>query len=102
MRVIHLPRTLAEGDAEMAAPRHSKPAPAPRQHTRPITVDEVVAEVKRQSMGGVMPTTAAFDLARPALWPTAGEFMAHQEVSWSELAGLAGLRSNRVADAVTA
>lgn len=102
MRVIQLPRTLAEVDAEATHPRHSKPAPAPRQHTRPPTADEVVAEVKRQSMGGVMPTPAAFDLARPAMWPTAGEFMAHHELSWSELAGLAGLRSNRVAEAVTA
>lgn len=55
----------------------------------------LVEEVKRQAMGGVMPTMDAFNMARPALWATAQAHLTRLDLSWGELAQEAGLALKR-------
>lgn len=58
------------------------------------TVDQVVAELQRQAMGGVMmPSINQFDAARPANWAGAGAQMQRLGKSWEDLAKLAELKS---------
>lgn len=52
----------------------------------------LVAEVKRLSMGGMMPTMAAFDDARPATWATAQAHLIRLGLTWETLADEAGLK----------
>jgi hypothetical protein len=59
------------------------------------TTAELIAELKRQSMGGVMPTMAQFDLGRPAVWATAQAHLLRLELSWSALAELADLKPRK-------
>lgn len=56
---------------------------------------ELLAEIKRISMAGMMPTQAAFDAARPAVWSTAQAHLTRLGISWSELADEAGLTIRR-------
>lgn len=62
---------------------------------------EVVAELKRQSMAGVMPTLAQFDAARPANWATGQAHMLRLKLSWPQLAQEAGLKPRRASAMVT-
>lgn len=53
---------------------------------------QVLTEIQRIAMGGVMPSEAVFDLARPATWPTANESCVLWGLSWEQLAEEAGLK----------
>lgn len=61
------------------------------------TLNQMVAEVTRLAMGGVMPTMAVFNEARPATWSTAAAQILRLGLSWNELAHEAGLKSNMAA-----
>lgn len=74
-------------------PEHTVVTPIKYAHLP--TFDELVAEVKRQAMGGVMPTMAAFDMARPAVWATAQAHLVRLNLTWSDLAQEAGLTLKR-------
>lgn len=74
-------------------PLRDEPALSRRGNVLP-TREELIAELKRQSMAGVMPTLAAFDEARPANWATAGAHMKRFNMTWEELAHEAGLKPN--------
>lgn len=93
-----LPRTLAEVDAETQTNGASK-------YYMP-TLQELIAEVQRQAMGGVMPTIAAFDMARPGNWATAAAHLTRFNLTWIDLAKEAGLkltpRQAKVAEAQAA
>ena len=95
---IRLPRTLAEVDAQATAhPKPEKVNSRPNRHGNYLpTLDEMVAEVKRQAMGGTMPTMSAFNDARPGNWASAGAQVQRLGVSWDELRQLAELQPNRV------
>jgi hypothetical protein len=67
----------------------------PRRSVVP-TRAQVVAEVQRQAMGGVMPKAKVFNFAKPALWPTAAEILIELGMTWAELADEAGLRATVV------
>jgi hypothetical protein len=57
------------------------------------TLDELIAEVQRLSMGtGIMPTLATFDAARPGNWATAGAHLHRLDMTWEQLAQTAELR----------
>lgn len=56
--------------------------------------DAFLAELRRQAMGGVAPSQSAFNLAKPAVWPTASAFCQRLETSWADLAVEAGLTPN--------
>lgn len=59
------------------------------------TYMQLLAEIRRIAMAGVMPTPARFDLAKPATWAVAGEQCARFGLSWEQLAGEAGLAIKR-------
>lgn len=59
------------------------------------TEAEMIAELHRQSMGGVMPTMAQFDEARPATWSSAAAHLLRLKLSWPQLAELAQLRPRK-------
>jgi hypothetical protein len=59
------------------------------------TLDQVLAELRRESMGGVMPTMAQFDEARPATWATAAAHLVRLKLSWPQLAELAELKPRK-------
>lgn len=83
VEAIRKPRTLAEVDALPQKPHKGRAVPSPEQ---------VIAELQRQAMGGVMPSMDAFDAARPANWSRAQAHMVRMGTSWGQLAKLAGLR----------
>lgn len=56
------------------------------------TERELIAELQRQAMGGVMPSIALFNDLRPANWATADAHMKRMEMTWGDLAEIAGLR----------
>lgn len=58
------------------------------------TERELIAELQRQAMGGVMPSVAFFDDARPATWAKAQAHTARLNVTWNDLAKLADLKPN--------
>lgn len=60
----------------------------------PPSRDEMVAELQRQAMAGVMPSQAQFNLAKPATWATATAHCLRLEMSWEDLAKAAGLKPN--------
>lgn len=87
---------------------HTEPSPAavavlgpehtvvtPLQSTNLPSRQELIAEVKRQAMGGVMPTMAVFDMARPASWATAQAHLIRLGLTWTDLAQEAGLTLKR-------
>lgn len=61
------------------------------------TREQLIAEVRRQAMGGVMPTQAVFNDAKPAIWATASAHMVRLNLTWEELAAEAGLKPKRAA-----
>ena len=70
------------------------PASAGRKGNVLPTLEDVVAELQRLSMGtGIMPTMATFDAARPGNWATAGAHMQRLHLSWDGLAEAAELRA---------
>lgn len=83
------PRTLAEVD-------RGKPKGRPKGRRGNVlpTVDELVAEVKRQAMGGVMPTLAQFNQSKPGNWATATAHLQRLGISWDQLRRRAGLKVN--------
>lgn len=87
------PRTLAEVDAERARQAARSGPRKPLKMYRP-TRDELIRELKRQAMAGVMPTGAAFDLAKPTNWASASAQAKRFNMSWTELALDAGLKPN--------
>lgn len=66
------------------------------------TLDDLIAEVRDQAMGGVMPTQATFNDAKPDNWATATAHLTRLGISWDELAELAGLQPQRVRAGVEA
>jgi len=66
-----------------------------------VTREELVAEVKRISMGGQMPTQAAFNASKPAVWPTATALLMRFDMSWQQLADECGLAWDRRQGRVT-
>lgn len=77
--------------------------PAPNLHSdNPTrnhlpTREEFLAEVKRQSMGGVIPTMKFWNDAKPATWATAWSHMQRLGIkNWVEVAELCGLQMNRI------
>jgi hypothetical protein len=59
------------------------------------TLQEVVAELRRTAMAGVMPTMAQFAEARPATWATAQAHALRLNMTWPQLAAEAGLNPRR-------
>lgn len=70
-------------------------APLPTSEPAGVTLPQLTAELQRLAMGGVMPSPAVFDQARPAVWPTAEQFCAQFGATWTQLAREAGLRLGR-------
>lgn len=57
------------------------------------TLEEICAELVRQSVGtGVMPSVNTFDTSRPATWLKAWGLVRRLDMSWNELADVAGLK----------
>ena len=67
----------------------------PPSGTHLPTLDQLIAEVKRQAMAGTMPTMAAFNMAKPATWSTAAAHLVRLGLTWSDLADEAGLTLKR-------
>lgn len=67
--------------------------PGPKSTGQP-TLEEFVAELKRQGMAGVMPTQSVFDLAKPATWGRASSQCTRLGISWEALAEMAELKQN--------
>lgn len=75
-------------------PRASKPVKVPpgtrssidRLASTMPTLGEIIAELKRQAMGGRMPKASTYDRCRPALWPTASAITVRLDMSWRDLA----------------
>lgn len=63
----------------------------PPSGTHLPTLDQLIAEVKRQAMAGTMPTMAAFNMAKPATWSTAAAHLVRLGLTWSDLAEKASL-----------
>jgi hypothetical protein len=59
------------------------------------TWHEFMAEVRRISMAGIMPTQERFDLAKPAVWQSANELCARFGVTWDEMAAMVDLTPRR-------
>ena len=59
------------------------------------TLKELVAELQRQAMAGVMPTIAQFDRAKPANWGSAGAQCQRHNMSWTQLAEEAELKARK-------
>lgn len=76
--------TLVEKESEREPKRPALP-----------TLEEVVREIQRISMGGVMPTQAQFDQARPSHWATAWAQIQRLKMSWTQLAEEAGLKPRK-------
>lgn len=84
VEAIRKPRTLAEVDeAEQAKGRGGNVLP---------TLEQILKELRRISMGGVMPSMSQFNDARPANWATAQAQTMRLDTSWGQLAKLAELR----------
>ena len=80
-------RKVAQGAREREARKSERPLP---------TREEFLAEVKRQAMGGVVPTMKVFDDAKPAVWASAWAHMQRLGLKdWSEVAELCGLEIRR-------
>lgn len=95
--VINRPRTLAEVDGTVddagkddAADDVGGKRGRPPKFVVPKRA-QVIAQLKQIAMGGVMPKQPAYDMAKPANWPTARDSCIHLEASWRELADEAGL-----------
>lgn len=69
------------------ATKHAKP-----QRTMQPDLAQLVAEVQRQAMAGVMPSQAQFDDAKPATWPLVSGLCQRLGVSWDDLRLKAGLK----------
>lgn len=67
----------------------------PKRYDEMPTKEELLREIKRISMAGMMPTMAAFDAARPAVWATAQSHLLRLGVNWTELADEADLTLRR-------
>lgn len=90
---INRPRTLAEvddADKDDAADDVGGKRGRPPKFVVPKRA-QVIAQLKQIAMGGVMPKQPAYDMAKPANWPTARDSCIHLEASWRELADEAGL-----------
>jgi hypothetical protein len=59
---------------------------------RVVTRDDLIAELRRQAMAGVMPSQSQFNMAKPQVWPTATALVVRLHTTWEELASDAGLR----------
>lgn len=74
----------------------TKPLPSLRgRKTALPTFEELAKELRRQAMGGTMPTMTAFDVAKPANWGTAQAHIKRFNMSWEQLAQEAGLTLKR-------
>jgi hypothetical protein len=62
------------------------------------TYRQFMAEVRRISMAGIMPTQERFDFAKPAVWQSANELCARFGVTWDEMAAMVDLTPRRVED----
>lgn len=86
-----LAHALANGHAQL-----THLARPPRKPARPgmylPTFGELLTELKRQSMGGTMPTQAQFDLAKPTSWATSQSHCKRFGYTWQELAAAAELK----------
>lgn len=72
-----------------------KPSPAKpmaSKRTMQPDRDQLIKELKRQSMGGVAPSQTFFDSAKPATWGTAQAQCRRLGASWMELVREAGLK----------
>lgn len=91
-RLKHKRKAARETRRHVAKEHQEVSAPA-------VTYAQLLAEIRRIAMAGVMPTPARFDYAKPTTWATADEFCARFATSWQELGSEAGLKVSR---AVTA
>lgn len=80
------PRTLAEVDED-------KGRTMPRGAYIP-SERELIKELQRQAMAGVMPSVESFNASRPAGWSKAMAHMVRLDRTWHDLATLAGLKPN--------
>lgn len=90
--------TLSPATVATLGPEHTTVTPLKavgRSGNALPTREELVAEVKRQAMGGVMPTMATFDKSRPANWATAAAHLLRLKLGWDDLRVLAELKPNR-------
>lgn len=95
-----LAQALANGSAEgreleMLATRKIRTSNEAKRSNYLPTREELIAELKRQSMGGVMPSMVQFNESRPATWATADAHQKRLGISWGDLANEAGLKPQR-------
>lgn len=83
---IKPPQSSNNGDDEPESGRKGK-----RGNVLP-TLDEFVAELRRQSMAGIMPSQGQFNDSKPANWATAAAHMQRFGLSWLQLMARAGLK----------
>jgi hypothetical protein len=89
----HAPELSTQAAATLG-PQHTVVTPfKPRTHMP--TLAELVKEVRRQSMGGTMPTQAQFNMAKPTTWATSQAHTKRLEITWGQLAEEAGLKLKR-------
>ena len=60
-----------------------------------ISYPQLLQEVRRISMGGVMCTEQQFNLAKPTVWPNGEELCRRFDIAWGELAIELGLKVRR-------
>lgn len=105
---INKPRTLAEANrsesrqrqldslkAKRRADADRKDREARARAAADVSRAQLVAEVKRISMGGHMPTQTAFNMSKPATWPTANALVMKFHTSWEAIAEECGLEWSR-------
>jgi hypothetical protein len=92
-----LAHALANGSGGALAPvRQADPARTTRRPGVVLpTLDDLLRELKRQSMGGVAPSMAAFDIAKPANWATGQAHCKRLGMTWGALVEAAGLKPRR-------
>ena len=114
---INQPRTLSDADGEQRRAKRSVTETRMRQldelktkrrldadrkdrerraaTAADVTYAQMVAEIKRISMGGAMPTQNQFNMSKPAPWPTANGLTMKFHTTWEALATECGLEWSR-------
>lgn len=104
VKAINKPRTLAEADATLrggvGADEDADPDAIPKRGRKHnvVNYEQMLTELQRQAMAGVMPSQADFNYSKPAVWPVASSLCARFGASWDELRQAAGLKVNPKAE----
>jgi hypothetical protein len=91
-RSVARDRQLEMLKKQRAAAARMREKAAKHDAARLVTRDDLIAELRRQAMAGVMPSQSQFNMAKPQVWPTATALVVRLHTTWEELASEAGLR----------